>query len=627
MRAAGWACLLVGAGGLTPEQADRYLGQLTSADPRQRTAATAALAQSAVSRPAVIRALATAPPEAAGRLRTVLLQTGPWELDELFARGDRLRPPLPRIRLRRNPIQPESQEMAVRLAFAGYASLPTEERCERVERLPGTLAAAQLIKVLTADPSPAVRWSAANSLRMAFDPVRPAVGDDDAPPVAPAVPAANPPKPIAQQVLELVDVPADASTYPVPAANGPLLAAAAWALRGTDPARADGLMARALAIEVEAPSSFRGQSDFAFLWAGDRAVDRGDWATAAGCYRELAARTAFSVVEVPQPLADLFAVHAEHGPLAGFVDDVRQAQPYLDRPEVIYCLAAVAGRTGGWITGPVAEAAGQVAALAAGGASVESHCATGLYLLRHGWADAAERELRASLLLSGGQSVNVYLALYAAAADRDDDAAAGRYLDGALRRAGPGGWERINRYGGANRPWTDLSARAQAHWHHLRAAVTAGDRETALARADQILTLDADAKVLADDPGMAADLVPVLLDAGRRTQADAVFDAAAKLLDEQVRKSPADPMPKNNLAWLLARSDRRLADADQLSAKAVELDPADAACLDTRAEVLARLNRPADAAAMEERALAVKPHDLYMRRQLERFRAAAATGR
>jgi tetratricopeptide (TPR) repeat protein len=575
-------CVPVARGELTasPQLIDRWIGKLDAADPADRNTSANYLVNFAGkdARSAIIRALPTASPEAAGRLLTILLQTGPWD--------------------------PRDGGQVARETFTGYAALAADERCARVEGVSGTGCEDVLLRVLTADPSPAVRWSAANGLRLACE-------KDKA---------------VADRVLALVDAPADPAAYPPAAANAPLLAAAAWFARATDPARADALMARALAVEADQPSAFRGQADFAYLWSADRAADRGDYATALAGFRALAARSAYSIEEVPEAVADLFALHADHGPFAGFDDDVRLYRPYLCRPDMIYCLGRMAGHHGGVVGGPAAEAAVDASALSLGGLSYVAHCQTGMFLLRHNWADLADRELACGLWLSGGQSAAIYLALHAVANERDDDAAAGRYLEGALKRSPSGGMFRTSRYG-QTEPWTEADAWGEVHWHYLRAAVTAGDRATALAEAEQVMALDASGQILDHDPGMAADIVPVLADAGQQRRADACFQAAYDNLVAQSNKSPADAMPKNNLAWLCARSDRKMGEADALSAQAVTLEPTDAACLDTRAEVLARLGRPAEALTVEERAIALKPDDLYMRRQIDRFRAAVTASR
>ena len=600
----GWACLSAATGAATPPAsavttADRYVGLLDAADPLTRHRATDGLAQLGPAvRPAVVRALPSASPEAAGRLLAVLLRTGPWDVG---GEGDG----------------------ALRLTFKDYAALGPDDRCGRVESLqvsevvtatPADVAD-MLVRVLTADPSPAVRWAAANGLRLRFD--DPTLGSGPAGPGG-AGGGTTAGRLLGERVVRLVDAPPDPAAYPVPADNGPLLAAAAWALRGTDPGRADALVARALAVEAAAPSAFRGQADFAYLWAADRAVDRGDFRAAAGLVRQLAERSAYSAVEIPEAVGDLFALHADHGPVGGLADDVRVYRPYVARPELVYCLGRVAGRVGGPVAGPVLEAAANAVAVAAGGPSAGGHCGTALFLFRHGWTDLAERELLACLWLTGGRSADAYFALHAVANSCDDDAAAGRFLEGALRlnRAG------LSRYG-PREGWTEADAWAEVHWHYLRAAVAAGDQVAALAEAQQVLALDASGHVLQDDPGMAADIVPVLVDAGLTHRADACFDAAYDLLKAQAAAEPAAAMPKNNLAWLCGRSDRHMDEADALSAQAVELAANDAACLDTRADVVCRLGRPAEAVSLEERALSVRPQDVYMQRQLTRFRGAA----
>ena len=578
----GLSCLLSVSAGRG--RVGRLIDDLSASDPAVRDAATELLSDLGPTvRPAVVAALRTASPVAAGRLSTVLLRTASWDV-------------------------PLDANAEVRASMAAYATVTADERAARLNRVaeaggtPGV--AAVLIRALTSDPSPSVRWTAADLVRRLFDRV-PAVG---------------------VQVLELASAPADPSVYPPAAENGPLLAAAGWAALGTDPARADALVGRAIALEVSHPSAFHDEAKFAFLWAADRAVDRGDFVAALGLLRELAARTPWSADAVPDAVADLFALHAERGPFAGFGDDLRLYRPYLGRPELIYCMAKLAGRQEGLLATGTAVGL-DAAALAAGGLSPGDHCGVCLFLFHHSWTSAAERELQLALWLAGPDpSAEVYFTLYNLASERDDDAAAGRYLEGGLRRSGGGGGlEHTSRYGD-HTPWSEAEAWGEVHWHYLRAAVTAGDRPAALAEARQLLDLDAEAngEVLKRDPGKAADIVPVLADAGRTTAADRCFDATYATLHEMIDKDPADPMPKNNLAWLCARSDRRLDEADRLSAQAVAMDPTDAACLDTRAEVLCRLGRAGESVALEDRALSVKPDDVYMQRQVTRFRAAAA---
>jgi tetratricopeptide (TPR) repeat protein len=169
----------------------------------------------------------------------------------------------------------------------------------------------------------------------------------------------------------------------------------------------------------------------------------------------------------------------------------------------------------------------------------------------------------------------------------------------------------------------DLGA-AEVEWHYLRAFRLAHDQPAMQKHLEKLLTMDQDQQVLQKDPGMAADIVPALQDLGRGEQADRIFDAAYQALLDKVTAAPADPMPKNNLAWLCACSGKKLDEAVKYADQAVALDPEDAACLDTQAEAYFRTGRAREALEIETRALEFKPDDLYMARQVERFRAAAA---
>ena len=610
----GLACLLggvaakPGARSVPPPVVLRYIHDLDAADPTVREKATEALAtadarfNSPAVRRAAIAALPGATPEARGRLLDVLLRVPeqPWD-------------------------PPASADPGVKLAFTGYAAADADERLGRVAALQGSGSVDALFHVLTADPNGAVRWAAANALRLTFY--------SDAREQTPEALAAVD---VRRRVLALVDPPgggdaaADAAAgplaYPAPADNGPLLAAAAWAVQTSDPARADQLFGRALAIEADHPAAFRGQADFAYLWTADRAVSRLDYPAALDLYRQWAARTAWSDDEVPDAVGDLFALQAEHGPFPGLADDARAYRPYLGRPELLYCLARLAGRQGsawGPAKAAVTAAAIDAAALAAGGTSFEEHRAVGLFLYRHNRPVEAEREFRLGLLLCGPQeAINLYFALATLTADSDDDAAAGYWLEAALRHSmSLAGMSRVDRYGRTT-AWTEADAWAEVHWHYLRADETAGDHPAALAEARQLLALEADGQAMTRNPGIAADAVPVLVAAGQQADADHAFQTAYDKLTADVAAGRVEA--KNDLAWLCARCDRHMPEADRLSAEAVAAFPADAACLDTRAEVLLRLGRPKEAVGLELRAVGLKPSDVYMQRQLDRFRRAAA---
>jgi tetratricopeptide (TPR) repeat protein len=78
----------------------------------------------------------------------------------------------------------------------------------------------------------------------------------------------------------------------------------------------------------------------------------------------------------------------------------------------------------------------------------------------------------------------------------------------------------------------------------------------------------------------------------------------------------------NNLAWLFARCHRRLDDALQHALRAVELDPDNAAYLDTLAEAHFHLG-DRDAAVRHSRlAVQRRPQDTTLQEQLRRFEQA-----
>lgn len=79
---------------------------------------------------------------------------------------------------------------------------------------------------------------------------------------------------------------------------------------------------------------------------------------------------------------------------------------------------------------------------------------------------------------------------------------------------------------------------------------------------------------------------------------------------------------KNMLAWMLATTNRNLAEAETLASAAVAYDPEEAAYLDTLAWVKHRLGRDAEAVIDAEKALALVPDDAGYLKRLGDIRAA-----
>lgn len=88
---------------------------------------------------------------------------------------------------------------------------------------------------------------------------------------------------------------------------------------------------------------------------------------------------------------------------------------------------------------------------------------------------------------------------------------------------------------------------------------------------------------------------------------------------EHLAKWPKDAMFHNNLAWLLARTDRQLPEALEHATKACQLRPDEPTYLDTLAEVQFRLKDFDAAIATAERCLKLEHKDPHAQRQWNRF--------
>jgi tetratricopeptide (TPR) repeat protein len=453
-----------------------------------------------------------------------------------------------------------------------------------------------LLRIVQYDTCPAVRWDAASILVRSIE--------DDTDPFIKQVEAA------------VSEHPNNRDEYPIPGQNAALLAVDGWLYHNTNPPRAADLMERALAIEDANPSAYAGQMDFIFDFLSDRALTRKDYARAAILLRDEADRWPWLPQALAEPVANLFALHADFGPFPGFADDVGNYRGYFARPQMIYVL-------GRWLDRehhPLLAGLTNTAALVAGGTTLQSHFETAVFLVQQHWNATAERELNLCLTLPGGQVFGVYYYLSRVASDRDDEFTAGVDMETAANKlAGTGGFN-----GGDSKPGEIGPADylAQAHWHYLRAARTAHDVEATREHLDKFLELDRQVHELLKDPGMAADIVPALQDLGRKPDADRIFADAYNALAAQIAAAPTEPMPKNNLAWLCACSGRHLDEAIRSATEAVAQIPDDPACMDTLAEAYFRAGNLAKALEIETRAVSLKPDDLYMERQMRKYQAA-----
>ena len=98
------------------------------------------------------------------------------------------------------------------------------------------------------------------------------------------------------------------------------------------------------------------------------------------------------------------------------------------------------------------------------------------------------------------------------------------------------------------------------------------------------------------------------------------FTAKERLLKQSIQEDPGFHQAYNDLAWLYTGEETHLDEALRLVDKALAYQPERDAYLDTKAEVLYRLGRFAQAAAIAEELLKRNPEKEYFQKQLQKFR-------
>ncbi len=554
-------------------------------------------------------------------VRLTNLRDAAWPVlrHEVQTASPQLRNEIDRVLLHIPWIKQGDNDLVVQ-AFTQYAEKDADERCgvirqfwsARVVLQQGAAPTEALLRIVLNDPCGAVRWEAAKAMVSTLD----------------ADPA------LAGELVGLVDgTRPDPHGYIAPNQNAPLIAIAGWALHHSKPAACTANMEKALALEEEHPSAFRGQMDFVFTWLEERASMLRQHQRLIHLLRMQADRTPWEIPEpedlddlgmefvemqqVPTSVIDLFAAQADFGPDAGFKDDLLIYREYFTHPELVYTLSRLAERSGHYALAAILADT----ALLMNGTNGLGHFEVGWYLVSHRWNQLADRELKWSLALGGVAESVIYRELAISADQRTDDLAAGKYLEAALQKLSDSSSLFGTRDG---KRMTPDDAWADVYCHYMRAAQQSNDLAGIKTNLEKILGNDEGQKVLANTPSMAADVVPALQRLGRNELADKIFDTAFVALQEKVTADPTDPMPKNNLAWLCVCAGKKLDEAARLAEQAVALSPGEGAYLDTQAEVFMRLGQPARAVENEIKALEDRPDDVYMAKQLARFRAAAA---
>jgi hypothetical protein len=537
------------------KSAQDLIDDLADPDPQVRDGAAQKLTAIGLSaRPALIAAAKEGDPRISPRAAEILLQL-PWS-----APGD---PPL------------------VRQMLVGYGQRPDEERRQVVARLPGVPGSGPaLVRLMREDPSDNVAWFIARMLSRNTD------------------------EPTLRALRELD--PANAR----PAALA--MSGRAW-LR-VDRARAMDLLRQAIETDRQHATFDEGALDFAFDLLCGAAIEANKPADAAELRRRQAQRVAQLSLDEnrSEPVLELFALHAEFGPLPGFEQDLQTFHSVLARPEALYALARSWDRAGQGLVGDAMKDA----AFAVSSADPNVRFRTARFLADHDWTNAAETELRAVLTSAAAMDtdqraqyqVSTYYQLAHLEADRGDEAGSADLLQSAQ--------EVLEHAGGAVHA-EELNLPDQIHTRRLRASRAARDDKAAAAHL----------KALLQSPNIEVDggieAYTYLRELGRDAEAEQVFARAYAAQRAQLQRDVNNPEELNNLAWLCARCNKNVAEAVDLATRAVYAMPERAGYLDTAAEAHFAAGQADEAVKLETQALALKPNDRFMATQLARFRAGA----
>ena len=117
------------------------------------------------------------------------------------------------------------------------------------------------------------------------------------------------------------------------------------------------------------------------------------------------------------------------------------------------------------------------------------------------------------------------------------------------------------------------------------------------------------------------DVIPALDKAGRKQQADKLFDAAFKQELASAERSPESSTYHNAVAWLCARCRRQLDAGLEQGLKAVELEKNSPGAMDTLAEVYFQKGDRVKAVETMTAALALQPNWDYLQKQLARMKS------
>jgi hypothetical protein len=528
-------------------------------------------------------------------------------------------PDIPELRSRaahallRIPCDAPTDSPAVRQILREYASSDPAKRAEAIVKF-GVLdsddsAFPALLRVMAYEPSNEVLWLIAAQLRRFTDDPH-------------------------LRIMRAMESTAD---------NAPSLVLAGWAWMGTDVPRGTRLLARALKLESQDPSTDDPALDWAFYRVYENAIVRREYDAAADVLRESAwrgnpdAETSPQLGGIilspgaqnnvppnaqPEPsaapdddddalappgLLALFVLHAQVGPLRGFERDLQIYQDYLAQPEMLYAIGHAYERSGQRL---MAQAYAR-AAFAASGASGETRDRVAEFLIAHGWYDQAQRECTAAIGIAGPNQLAVdATALFTLShiiGNTGDDARAAQLLQSAIDRLKQAGAQvddrNLARYA------------AEREWRLLRDARTRKDADAITTQLGRLAPEEALA-----NPEVAIDVILALRETHHSDEAARIFESSYADLKQHIAAYPPEPILLNALAWLCARCNEHLDEALDLATTATQIAGGDGAFIDTAAEANFRAGHAAEAVRLETQALIFQPGDVFMQAQLKHYR-------
>jgi formylglycine-generating enzyme required for sulfatase activity/Tfp pilus assembly protein PilF len=131
-------------------------------------------------------------------------------------------------------------------------------------------------------------------------------------------------------------------------------------------------------------------------------------------------------------------------------------------------------------------------------------------------------------------------------------------------------------------------------------------------------------KILAIDPDNAyahQKLGEVCEATGRAPEAAALYEKRIAAFRLQVTEDPGNANLCNAFAWFLTERHKYLDEALPLARRAVEMEPDNAACIDTLAEILFQKGQVTEAVALEKQAFELEPKHEHYAKQLKKFEA------